>query len=249
MLRRRRPAASRTSVARPGTRCRAGGWTVRRRSCRTRSGPRWRRRHRGRCRALTTVPISAQPVNSANAVSAGTGSVSLSTGSDSPVSTDSSQPRLATEIRRRSAGTMSPSRRSTRSPGTRSATSTVPGFAVAGDHGLVMDLVVQRFGGPLGPILVDESEAHRQGDDHADDDGVALLPDEIGRQRCREQQREQRRAQLMPQHRPEPGLVGGHGVRPPLSPATQDLRAGQAEPVAHPERAQHIGRAEPGRQR
>ena len=45
---------------------------------------------------------------------------SLSTGTDSPVSADSSTCRLAADNRRQSAGTRSPASNSTTSPGTRS---------------------------------------------------------------------------------------------------------------------------------
>lgn len=77
--------------------------------------------------AFTTVPISAHPDSSASGVAASTASVDLSTGSDSPVRTDSSQPRPVTSSSRMSAGTTSPNRRSTTSPGTKAVTSTVTG--------------------------------------------------------------------------------------------------------------------------
>ena len=78
--------------------------------------------------ALTTVPINAHPDSSANGVPAGTGSVVLSTGSDSPVSTDSSHSKPVTSSKRTSAGTMSPRCSSTTSPGTRAVTSTMLGL-------------------------------------------------------------------------------------------------------------------------
>ena len=77
--------------------------------------------------ACTTVPISAHPDSSASAVPAGVGSLYLSTGSDSPVSTDSSHSRPLTSSSRTSAGTTSPSRNSITSPGTNSVTSTLAG--------------------------------------------------------------------------------------------------------------------------
>ena len=77
--------------------------------------------------ACTTVPINAQPDSSASVVPVGTGPASLSTGSDSPVRTDSSHSRPVASSSRMSAGTTSPSRRSTTSPGTSSVTSTVTG--------------------------------------------------------------------------------------------------------------------------
>ena len=72
----------------------------------------------------TTVPISAHEVSSAKDTAADTGATDLATGTDSPVSTDSSHSRPVVVSRRRSAGTMSPSCRCTMSPGTNSRTST-----------------------------------------------------------------------------------------------------------------------------
>ena len=77
--------------------------------------------------ARTTVPISAQQLSSASGEPAATGSVDFSTGSDSPVRTDSSHSSPAVVSSRISAGTTWPSCRSTTSPGTSSVTSTVCG--------------------------------------------------------------------------------------------------------------------------
>ncbi len=78
--------------------------------------------------ACTTVPISAQPDSSASGVPAGIVAVFFSTGSDSPVSTDSSHssPEVCSSLM--SAGTMSPSCTSTMSPGTSVVTSTTTGW-------------------------------------------------------------------------------------------------------------------------
>ena len=57
----------------------------------------------------TTVPISAQPANSANGVPDGTGAQSFATAADSPVSTDSSHSSCSAESNRMSAGTTMPS--------------------------------------------------------------------------------------------------------------------------------------------
>ena len=92
--------------------------------------------------ASTTVPIDAQPVDSAKAVPAATTSVFLSTGSDSPVSTDSSQLKPVTEIIRMSAGTTSPSRRSIQVSGDQVGDIDHAGFPVAGHDRLVVDLAV-----------------------------------------------------------------------------------------------------------
>ena len=55
---------------------------------------------------------------SATGVSIGSATSSLTTGTDSPVSADSSACSSATSSRRMSAGTLSPASRATRSPGT-----------------------------------------------------------------------------------------------------------------------------------
>ena len=84
---------------------------------------------------------------------------------------------------------------------------------VTDHHCLVVDLRVQRLGGLLGPVLIDEPEPDRQGHDHADDHRVAALADEVGGGRGGEQQPQQRGAQLVPEHRPE----AGPGARRPRS--------------------------------
>ena len=101
-----------------------GGCSARRRSSRTR----YRRRLSPRLRARrrhARPGRSEHPDSSASAVPTGTGSVFLSAGRDSPVNTDSSHSRPVTSTRRTSAGTMSPSRSSMKSPGTSAGTFTV----------------------------------------------------------------------------------------------------------------------------
>src|SRR5487761_1967522 len=71
----------------------------------------------------TIVPMKAQPGRSWGEVTV-IASTDLVTGSDSPVRTASSHCRSDTSTRRRSAGTMVPMRKTTTSPGTRSATAT-----------------------------------------------------------------------------------------------------------------------------
>ena len=80
---------------------------------------------------------------------------------------------------------MSPSRRSHDVAGHQVGDVDRAPAAVADDDGLVVDLVVQRLGGLLGPVLVDEPEPDRQRDDDADDDGVAALADEVRGERGR----------------------------------------------------------------
>ncbi len=75
--------------------------------------------------AATVVPEKAMGERSPRSASAATGSSCLSEGRDSPVSADSSMRSEVASMRRRSAGTLSPARRRTMSPGTRSWASTV----------------------------------------------------------------------------------------------------------------------------
>ncbi len=76
-------------------------------------------------RPLTTiVPAYPTPGRSPRPVSAATVSVDLPTGSDSPVSIDSSTSRACASTRRMSAGTRLPDSSSTTSPGTREALAT-----------------------------------------------------------------------------------------------------------------------------
>ena len=117
---------------------------------------------------------------------------------------------------------------------------------VADDHRLVVDLGVQRLGGLLGPVLVDEAEPDRQADDHADDDGVAALADEVGRDRGGQQQPEQRGPQLMPEHRQQPGAVRGHRIRAVLLESPRDLVLGQPGLGSHTKPAQYVGHGRRG---
>ena len=73
---------------------------------------------------VIAVPAYTIEDRSASGVAVETGSIDLSTGTDSPVSVDSSTARPAAATRRPSAGTRSPSRRTTRSPGTSCSTPT-----------------------------------------------------------------------------------------------------------------------------
>jgi hypothetical protein len=112
---------------------------------------------------------------------------------------------------------------------------------VAASHGqrTVADLRVQRLGGLLRPVLVDEPQPHRQRQDHPDDHGVAAFPDEIRRDRRRQQQPQQRGAQLMPQHQQQPRPVRGHRVGP--VPGQPPRRLPWVQTVAaHPEAAQDL---------
>ena len=70
---------------------------------------------------VTSVPEYSMFRLSATGVSAGSTTSSLTAGTDSPVSADSSARSPVSRIRRRSAGTLSPASTSTRSPGTRSS--------------------------------------------------------------------------------------------------------------------------------
>ena len=75
--------------------------------------------------ATTSVPENVMFARSASSAPASSATVSLSTGTDSPVSADSSTARSRRRSSRRSAGTLSPASRTTTSPGTSSVESTV----------------------------------------------------------------------------------------------------------------------------
>ncbi|OPZ88075.1 MAG: hypothetical protein BWY76_00142 [bacterium ADurb.Bin429] len=76
------------------------------------------------CPAVTSVPEYARLWRSASAVAGGSGDVPFATGTDSPVSMDSSTRMSRTESRRKSAGTRSPASSNTTSPGTSNSAST-----------------------------------------------------------------------------------------------------------------------------
>jgi hypothetical protein len=101
------------------------------------------------------------------------------------------------------------------------------------------DARVQRLGGLLGLVLVDEAEPHRGQRDHSDDHRVAALTDEERRAGRDRQQDQQRRAKLPSQHRKRPNAVRAHRVRPEHPQAPRRLRC-QARPVAA-QPGQHIG--------
>ena len=199
--------------------------------------------------ACTTVPISAHPASSARGVPSGTAAVVLSTGNDSPVRTDSSHSRPVTRSNRMSAGTTSPSFSSTTSPGTSAVDVHRGRPPVADDERAVVDLGVQRLRGFLGAVLVDEPERDRQPDDHPDDDGRALLADDVGHEGGGQQQPEQRGPQLVPEHRQQPGPVRGHGVGAVTRLPPDDLVAGQALVHGGVELAQHVVARPDGRGR
>jgi hypothetical protein len=75
----------------------------------------------------TAVPAKAIDRRSAIAASTGSGSIEVGSGTDSPVRTLRSTRSASLRQTRRSAGTMSPVRSSTTSPGTRSAARMSPG--------------------------------------------------------------------------------------------------------------------------
>lgn len=75
----------------------------------------------------TTVPMNAHDERSTVELASRTGATAFAVAIDSPVRTDSSHSRPLDSMTRRSAGTTSPTRSSTTSPGTRSVTSTLAG--------------------------------------------------------------------------------------------------------------------------
>ena len=161
---RRRPparAASRTSAARPGTRSRAAAGPARRDPAELGPRHRWRprRRHPTRLHDRAHQRAAGQL---GQRRPGGDRCRGFPAGTDSPVSTDSSHSSPATASSRRSAGTTSPSCRSTTSPGTSSVTSIDARMPVAQHDAAVADLRVQCLGGLLGAVLVPEPEADRR---------------------------------------------------------------------------------------
>ena len=101
------------------------------------------------------------------------------------------------------------------------------GLAVAHHDRLMSDLGVQRLGRLLRPVLVDEPEPDRHGDDPPDDHGIAALTDEVGGDRGRDQQAQERGTQLVPEHRQHPGPVGRDRIGTPPSLPAGNLLARQ----------------------
>ena len=98
-----------------------------------------------------------------------TGAADLATGIDSPVSTPSSHSSSSTSSKRRSAGTRSPMRSDTTSPGTRSVTGTRlarPSLRTSASCRILARSDGHRH---LRPVLVEEAQTDAEGDDHGDD--------------------------------------------------------------------------------
>ena len=145
-----------------------------RRSGRTRRGRRWRPPRRSPLPDWTTVPMKAQDGQVGQGGPGGhrrrvlrrpaatrRSGCSRRTAGPSPSSS------------RRSAGTIAPSASCTTSPGHQVGdVDLVPAAPVAEHDGAVGDPRVQRLGGPLGAVLVDEAQADADQQDHADDDRV-----------------------------------------------------------------------------
>ena len=187
-------------------------------------GARARSHHRAHQRAACSTRPAAVP--------AGTVSADFSTGTDSPVITDSSHSSPAAASSRTSAGTTSPSCRSTMSPGTSSVTSADARMPAPPHDAAMLDLRVQGLSGLLGPVLVDEAQAHRGQQDQPDDHRVAALANEVGREGRDRQQDQQRRAELPPQDRQRPRTMGADRVRPERPQPPGRLRRREARPVA-----------------
>jgi TOTE conflict system, Archaeo-Eukaryotic Primase domain len=98
------------------------------------------------------------------------------------------------------------------------------GVPVADHQAAVADTGVQRLGSLLRAVLVAEPQAHRSGEDDADDHGVGRLAEERRRHRGHRQQEQQRRTELADEDGQRPGMVRPHGVgageREPPPPPT-----------------------------
>ena len=158
----------------------------------------------------------------------GRASAVLAASCDSPVSTDSSHSSSCAASRRRSAGTTSPTRRCTTSPGTISVTFDLDRLPVALDEREVPDLGVQRLDRLLRPVLVEEaqSDAHRH--DPADDQRLRAIAHD-GRDDGREQeQAEEIAAHLADEDREGADTTGAQDVRPVQGKTPTRLFAGQS---------------------
>jgi len=95
---------------------------------------------------------------------------------------------------------------------------------VAQHDAAMTDVRVQRLGGLLGPVLVDEAQPHRGQQDHPDDHRVAALTDEerrAGGDREQDQQRDR-------SCRPSTGKARARCERTAFGPSVRSRRAASA---------------------
>ena len=141
----------------------------------------------------------------------------FSAGTDSPVRIDSSHSRLLAARSRTSAGTIVPDAEVHDVARHQVGDLDAHRLAIARRRDLVADLGVHRLRRAFCPVLVDEPETDRRGDDHPDDDRVEALADDRRHRRRGEQEPQQRAAQLASEHRPRARMMGAHRVRPERS--------------------------------
>ena len=110
--------------------------------------------------------------------------------------------------------------------------------AVSANHRLVADARMQGRGGAFGAVLVDESEADADQEDHPDDERLGAVAEEERDRRGGGQQRQDRIVELTAQHRPHADPMGAKRIRAvsgePLDRlgGAQTIRAA-AEPGQH----------------
>ncbi len=170
----------------------------------------------------------------------------LVAGMDSPVRTASSHSSPWASRRRTSAGTRSPTRSATTSPGTRSVTSTSTGWPSRPHQGPAPDLVVQGGHRHLGPVLVEEPEGDAEADDHRDDHSVGGVAGQSRDPGAQEQQQDEGVADLTHQDGGGPDAVEPHHVGPHAGQPVGRVGAGQA-PVGAVQLPEDVLGCAPGR--
>ncbi len=132
------------------------------------------------CPAVTRVPENTEGRSSPPGLSSARASAdgNFRTGTDSPVSSDSSVERLMPRRRRPSAGTRSPSERTTRSPLHHLAPRDAPMHAVANDERPRARQIAQRLQRPLRAPLLDDGDGHDHEHEAEQHQGVGRLAHE-----------------------------------------------------------------------
>ncbi len=118
-------------------------------------------------------------------------SVIFSAATDSPVSAASSTVRLIDWSRRASAGTRSPVRMMTTSPGTSSRAGHDHFLVIAHDTRGRCGHLPQGFERAAGAVLLDEAEQHGEQHDDRDDGGFERVAEETGEDRGAQQDQDQ----------------------------------------------------------
>ena len=148
----------------------------------------------------TTDPMSATEESSARAVWAGTASTDFSTADDSPVKVDSSHSRSDTSVSRTSAGHDIAEAEVHDIPRHQPGHVHRGRMSISDRNRQVTDLRMQRLGRLLSSVLIEETKADGEHQDHADDDRATVLTDERRSKRCNDKKSQERRAHLVPEH-------------------------------------------------